>query len=257
MAKNANGRIIGADKGDEHASGEPLGSPLGDESSSGGTAEPIEGDGGVDPRELGGGGDKRRGRGRPAGSRTRNDGGERKRRWREKHKGSAASRGDARSTFSRPASASNTKDLAGNSKGLEAILLSLHTMVAGITHTPELSLDATEAKKIAEDLANVSKLFPINITEKQLAVSNLCMTLAGVYGTRVIAIRARHIKEAATRPKTAAPFLVKPQPPPQAAEPAVPVNGMPEPPAQKGVPLTPSQVYGPGRAGVTDTGFVE
>jgi hypothetical protein len=134
-------------------------------------------------------------------------------------------------------------------------LLSLHVMVAGITKTPELELDPAEAKKIAESLAQVSKLFPIGLTDKQLALSNLGITLAGVYGTRAIAIRARHMREGAGKPK---PFLMKPQPQPQAQPQAAPaavvVNGMPEPPQQRapGAPATPSELYGPARAGVKD-----
>jgi len=64
-------------------------------------------------------------------------------------------------------------------------------MLASITKTPELILDESEAKAIAEATAKVSELYDLSADPKTIAWCNLAMVCGTVYGTRFIAIRSR------------------------------------------------------------------
>lgn len=71
-------------------------------------------------------------------------------------------------------------------------------MLAVITKTQELALDQTEAHELAEGIANVSRHYDIETSQKALDWTRLMMVLGMVYGTRLYAIRAK--RAAAPRP---------------------------------------------------------
>jgi len=79
-------------------------------------------------------------------------------------------------------------------------LLSIHVGIATLTKTPELELDETEAKRLAEALARVSRHYPIldKIGEKSIDHANLIATVGGIYGSRMVAMKFRRAAENAT-----------------------------------------------------------
>ena len=151
----------------------------------------------------------------------------------------------SRNTSRNPDAISTTKTNTANLAGIETVLFSLHLMAATAFKTPELALDATEAKKLADAVANVAKHYPVVLTEKQLAWTNLCIIAGGLYGTRFVALQMRLKADAQAKPK---PFLVPkpaaPTPPPTPAEPG----------RNPVMPVTPSELYGT-NAGVNDANF--
>lgn len=72
-----------------------------------------------------------------------------------------------------------------------AILLSCHAMLAGITKTPELAIDANEAALLGDGIAKVAILYDVTASPKTVAWCNLAMVTGMVYGTRIMAISAR------------------------------------------------------------------
>jgi hypothetical protein len=69
-------------------------------------------------------------------------------------------------------------------------LLSCHALLAGIAKTPELQIDATEAKLLAQGIVDVAKFYPVAVDPKMLAWINLTMIAGTIYGTRVFALAA-------------------------------------------------------------------
>lgn len=159
---------------------EPIADGTGSSSDSG--VEPVtqlaDGTVIIDPASIGGpdagsGGDSdpvKRGRGRPRGS---GNGGTRR--------------------------SSTTKGPQIDINGLEKILLSGHAMLAGIAKTPELELDAMEAKDLATAAAAVARHYDMTMTAKAMDWTNLIMTLGAVYGTRLMAVRMRRTMERGPR----------------------------------------------------------
>lgn len=69
-------------------------------------------------------------------------------------------------------------------------------MLAAFADTPELELADEEAKKIAEGIQRVQKLYNYNwISDEAAAWGNLIFALGSVYGPRYMAIRLRWKKE--------------------------------------------------------------
>jgi hypothetical protein len=106
--------------------------------------------------------------------------------------GGSAAGGDApKRRGRRPGTTTKGKQAALDVNGLESLLYSVHGMLAGITKTEELMLDHSEAKSLAEATANVARHYDVSVSAKALDWSNLVMALGMVYGTRLVAIRAR------------------------------------------------------------------
>ena len=81
-------------------------------------------------------------------------------------------------------------------KGIEAMLHSIHGMGALMLKIPELAISEQESAMMAQGIANVAKHYPDTaISEKTLAWSNLLMVMAGVYGTRAVAISNNRKRE--------------------------------------------------------------
>src|ERR1035437_2833814 len=94
----------------------------------------------------------------------------------------------------RPAGSTNKGERAskkGNLGGLEQILLSLHMMAGAFFQAPELALAPDEAKAMADAAATVAGLYHHTLDPRMMAWVNLAMVCGGIYGTRIIVIRAR------------------------------------------------------------------
>lgn len=99
-------------------------------------------------------------------------------------------------TFASTTTASTEKanqDLSKSTsiQNLEALLLSVHSGLAMMLSCPELELDETEAKRLADSTKNLMKHYPVSFSAKNLAWADFSVTLATTYGTRVIAIMKR------------------------------------------------------------------
>lgn len=83
--------------------------------------------------------------------------------------------------------------------GVEAILLSIHSMAATMLKTPELVLDKEEAKNLSKAANDVAEHYSVAINPKTLAWLNFGMAVSMIYGTRIIAINARQKREKQNR----------------------------------------------------------
>ena len=86
---------------------------------------------------------------------------------------------------------------------LSAVLFSGHMMLAGITRVPELALAQPESDELAKALNTVSAFYNVEVAEKTLAWINLSMVAGTIYGTRLMAIRARRVEARQSRQKDA------------------------------------------------------
>lgn len=79
-------------------------------------------------------------------------------------------------------------------------------MAAAAIKVPELMLEESEAKKIAEAGAKVASHYNVIASPKTVDWVNFCMVLGMVYGTRLVAVRARlHTEAAAKKPQPRKP----------------------------------------------------
>ena len=86
---------------------------------------------------------------------------------------------------------SSTKKTGVDVVGIEALLFSIHTMLAAATATPELSLSREESNQLALAISNVSRHYAINASAKAVDWSNLLLTLGAIYGSRIIILRLK------------------------------------------------------------------
>ena len=91
-------------------------------------------------------------------------------------------------------SASSKKKGAPDLAGVTLILASVHGLAAIMLDTPELALADSEAKVLSTSICEVMKHYPTEASEKALAWTNLVIVAGGIYGTRIMAIRARKNK---------------------------------------------------------------
>lgn len=78
-------------------------------------------------------------------------------------------------------------------------------MLSGITQTPELALDISEAANLAQALDTVNKFYNVEVAEKTIAWTNLAMVAGMIYGTRLVAIRMRRQSERRAPPRDVTP----------------------------------------------------
>lgn len=89
--------------------------------------------------------------------------------------------------------------------GIEKILYSIHAVLAGITHIPELELEEKEAKEIAKAIAGVSEQYMLTIDPKKAAWIDLARVVGVVYGPRGVSYWLRKKAEASQRVAPATP----------------------------------------------------
>jgi hypothetical protein len=100
------------------------------------------------------------------------------------------------------AKSKKTPDL--NISGLEKILFSVHLALSAATKVPELALDESEARQLAEAAAEVQSHYEASfIDPKTMAWIQLGMVAASVYGPRavVVMMRKKQEKEAKHHPQ--------------------------------------------------------
>jgi hypothetical protein len=136
---------------------------------------------------------------------------------------------------------------------MEQLLLGIHGTLAAATRASEFELDQQEARAIAEAYTEAAKHYPaLNIDPKHAAIMNLGSTLSIVYGSRIIAYRARKSLERAQRRTNSGAPPVAPQ-----ARPAAPqeqpaavhvetINGIPVPPPMPTAEIRTGEIAGVG-----------
>lgn len=60
-------------------------------------------------------------------------------------------------------------------------------MLAKITDVEELELEHSEAKRLADAIAEMSKHYSVSMDPKKFALLNLAATAGGIYGSRAVA----------------------------------------------------------------------
>lgn len=83
-------------------------------------------------------------------------------------------------------------------------LMVFHTMIAAATKTPELELDESEAKGLSESGLTLLSLYEIRPDPKVEAAIIFAGNVGFVYGTRIVAIRARKAQEAKAKKEKSA-----------------------------------------------------
>lgn len=96
----------------------------------------------------------------------------------------------------RPPGGGTKKKAPLDLNGVEGLLLSIHTMGAAILAVPELALDQTESKTLAQAVGNVARHYDISAGQKGLDHINLLMVAGMIYGTRALALARRRGKPA-------------------------------------------------------------
>lgn len=77
-------------------------------------------------------------------------------------------------------------------------------MLAAKLEAPEFILDPPTANRMAIAIGAVQELYPVNVSAKAVAWTNLAMTLGAVYGPRVMLMK--HRKQQARAKKDGAPM---------------------------------------------------
>lgn len=114
---------------------------------------------------------------------------------------------------------------------MSALLLTGHSMLAGITKTPELALEESEAGELANALNTVNNFYRVEVAEKTMAWLNLAMVGGMIYGTRLLAIRERRSSTRAERVAARRTFTPnEPAAPGPIPDIDRPVNDAPPPP---------------------------
>lgn len=106
---------------------------------------------------------------------------------------------------------------------IEKTLYSIHLGLSRIASAPELELDADDAAKLGEAIANVMKYHKITMTPKQEAYGLLLEAAAEVYPAMIASIVIRKQMEAKERAKHRGSTPIRPVPP--TPQPAPNANG--------------------------------
>jgi len=189
MAQRVNGKLKHEDGKPVHVNGSATVEPTGNDSDVAGepvSPDTIAGFDAVDPGTIGGdsgsGGTPKRGRGRPKGS-------------------TAKANGNA-------STAKETK--ASHITGLEGILVTIHMFAAQALSCPELQMAEEESRHLARAIQNVNEQYNTVLNPKVMAWVQLALVGGSIYGTRIVAIRARQLAEAGgSRPAGAAIVDIK------------------------------------------------
>lgn len=83
-------------------------------------------------------------------------------------------------------------DLVAN---LERLLLSIHIMGAAFLNWDELEIDADEARRLSDAIKEVGKHYAMQVDPKKLALIELGVVCAGIYGPRCVTAWRSHKKE--------------------------------------------------------------
>lgn len=106
-------------------------------------------------------------------------------------------------------SEAQNRQILGDKLSLKELLISLHLALAAFTDTQELMLEESEAKRLADAMAEVSKYYTMVFDPKKVAIANLLIVAGGIYGPRFMAWKIN-------RDKTSKP--------PKPGEPVIPID---------------------------------
>ncbi len=120
----------------------------------------------------------------------------------------AAGTGERKRRGRQPGSVNKPKEDRKSNLSVEALLLSWHGMAAAFFSAEELMLSEKEAKAYASAINEVSALYNHVVDPRVMVWGNLILTVGGIYGSRIFAIRNRKLMEAA---QTAPQFHQPPQ----------------------------------------------
>lgn len=122
-------------------------------------------------------------------------------------------------------------------------------MLSGVSKTPELALEESEAAELATALSTVNSFYRVEVAEKTLAWINLAMVGGMIYGSRLIAIRERRSSERPQQRRQSSGFAsAQPMPSPVGEVPEdLPVNDAP--PAFTADVAEPPETFIPGDFG--------
>lgn len=95
----------------------------------------------------------------------------------------------------RPGTKNKPKDPSFSVTGVEQLLLSIHMMMAAKFEAPELMLDQPTANRFAQAIGAVQELYPVNVSAKAAAWTNLVITAGAIYGPRIMLIKHRRKME--------------------------------------------------------------
>lgn len=91
---------------------------------------------------------------------------------------------------------------------LESLLISVHIMGAAFLDWEELELDPEEAKRMSDAIKEVGKHYAMEIDPKKLALIELSVVCAGIYGPRVVSAWRKGKKNVAEK-QAAGPQPIK------------------------------------------------
>lgn len=103
---------------------------------------------------------------------------------------------DGRTLRGKRTTGSSTQKSDAVGVGLESLSLSdaiydIHAFLAGLTSVPEFELDKDESEKLGRDITNFGKFYGATFDPKKVAAFNLGVTICGIYGIRIMAVRNR------------------------------------------------------------------
>jgi hypothetical protein len=119
---------------------------------------------------------------------------------------------------------------------IERLLVTGCYFLGNIANAPELHLEEDEAAEISEALKELSKHYPIGMSEKAIAWVNFSFAVGGVFGPKVVAIykRPKPRKEPTpirvVSPIEPGPFMAQPEP----VKSSIPLEAIPESPLESG-----------------------
>jgi len=102
----------------------------------------------------------------------------------------------------------------GDRLSLKELLISLHLGLSAVLDTQELTLEETEAKRLADAFTEVGKYYAVNFDPKKVAIANLLIVAGGIYGPRFMAWKIR--KSLETPEPTPVMSIDRPAPAPKA-----------------------------------------
>jgi hypothetical protein len=89
---------------------------------------------------------------------------------------------------------------------IERLLITGCFFLGNIASAPELHISESEAAEIADALKELSKHYPIGMSEKTIAWVNLSFAVGGVFGPRIVAIVKRPAVKKQVAEKASSPY---------------------------------------------------
>lgn len=121
---------------------------------------------------------------------------------------------------------------------IERLLVTGCFFLGNIASCPELHINESEAAEVSDALKELSKHYPIGMSEKTIAWVNFSFAVGGVFGPKIVAIVNRPVVAKPGRPLAVMPAreavddVTGPRAPAEAVNPAGPAYSIVEPPIE-------------------------